>query len=216
MPTKPSFTCCVIVRNGANTLPRLFASLAEFSKRGGQICITDTGSTDGSADVVRSFGAEVTEVGERFMRTIDADLAAQINERFVVEGEEPIVKAGSRLFHFADARNYCAGLSANDWVCWADADEAFTALDLDKIEEIIANPDLDQLEYDFVFAHGPDGTSTGMAFTQSKWYRRSRMYWTGAVHELVTPLPDAPPRREGAGPNRTFVPPNIFHLEHWQ
>jgi glycosyltransferase involved in cell wall biosynthesis len=190
-------------------------SLAAFQACGGRVVVVDTGSSDNSVEVFRARGAEVTEVDERFMRTIDADLADSINQRFVDGGEPPIVQDGSRLFDFAAARNFCASLATNDWVCWADADEAFTALDLDKIAEIIADPRLEHLEYDFVFAHNPDGVTPAVAFTQSKFYRRSRIEWRGAVHEVITPIPNIPPRQED-GPNHLFVQPNIFHLEHWQ
>jgi len=195
---KPSFDVCVITKNGARTMPRLAASLSEFLKRGGTWIVCDTGSTDGAADVARSLGAQVTEVGERFIRTIDADLAKSINERFVVDGEEPIVQDGSRLFDFAAARNFTAGMATNDWVSWADDDEAFTTLDLDKIEEIIADPGLAHCEYDFCFAHDPSGRPA-ILFVQSKMYRHRgdldkdgkpcrRMRWRGIVHEVLEPF----------------------------
>jgi len=214
--TPPSFTACCISKNGAKTLPRLAKSLEPFLQRSGQFVLVDTGSDDGTPDVARSLGAEVTEVGDRFMKTIDAELAAKINARFVVDGEKPIVEPGSRLFHFAEARNFCADLARNDWVFWVDDDEAFTVLNLDEIEKIIARPGLDHCEYDFVFAHAPDGVTPALQFTQSKSYRRSRMFWTGAVHELVTARPDAPPRVDD-GPNRVYLDPvKVFRLEHWQ
>lgn len=191
----PKFSVCVICKNMARTIPRLAASISEFLQRGGQWVLVDTGSTDGSADVARSLGAEVTEVGERFMITIDAELAQKINERFVVGDEQPIVQPGSRLFDFASARNFGASLAVNDWVSWADADEAFTTLDIDKINEIISDPELVHLEYEFCFAHDAMGNAA-VQFVQSKFYRHigeldangkptKRMRWAGAVHEIL-------------------------------
>jgi glycosyltransferase involved in cell wall biosynthesis len=197
--TPPAFSVCVISKNGAKTLPRLAESLKEFLARGGEWLLCDTGSTDGTPEVARSLGATVYEAGERFMKTIDAELAAKINQRFVVEGEAPIVQPGSRLFHFADARNYAAGLATNDWVCWADSDEAFTKLDIDKMNAIIADPELMHLEYEFVFAWaqqmnpgdpGYPGPSA-IQFIQSKMHRAKPgkggryMRWTGAIHEVL-------------------------------
>lgn len=214
--TPPTFSVTCISKNGAKTLPRLAESLKEFLARGGEWVLCDTSSTDGTPDVARSLGATVYEAGERFMRTIDAELATKINQRFVVDGEKPIVEPGSRLFHFADARNYAAGLATNDWVFWVDDDEAFTVLNLDEIDKIIARPGLEHCEYDFVFAHAADGVTPALQFTQSKSYRRSRMFWTGAVHELVTPIPGVPPRVDD-GPNRVYLDPaKVFRLEHWQ
>jgi glycosyltransferase involved in cell wall biosynthesis/predicted O-methyltransferase YrrM len=213
MASRPNFTVCVIVKNGANTLPRLAKSLEQFLKRGGQWICVDTGSTDATVEVARSLGASVTEVRDRFMRTIDAFLASKINKRFVAEGDHAIVQMDSRLFHFAEARNFAASIARTDWVCWADADEAFTALDIDKIEKIIANPDLEHVEYDFVYAHHADGVTPAMNFTQSKMYRQSRFCWLGACHEVIFRFAGELP----AGVvNRQFIPPDILHLEHWQ
>jgi len=194
----PLFDILCIVRNGANTLPRLFKSLKEFQSRGGLVIVVDTGSSDDSPEVARSFGAEVTEVGERFMRTIDPVRADEINDQFVVGDEAPIVQAGSRLFHFANARNFAASLAHQDWVCWVDSDEAFVTLDIDKINAVIADPEVVHLEYSFCYAWkqqmnvgdpGYPGESA-VEFIQSKMYRRcgepgKRMRWRGIVHEVV-------------------------------
>ena len=42
---EPRFSVVTIVRNEANRLPRLLASLAEFRERGGEVVVLDTGST---------------------------------------------------------------------------------------------------------------------------------------------------------------------------
>ena len=208
--TKPSFTVCCIVRNGARTLPRLFESLDEFRRRDGEIVVMDTGSRDQSVMVARSFGADVTAAGERFMRTLTTEEAKAINERFVVDNEAPVVQPGSRLFNFSAARNACAALAKTDWVTWADSDEAFTKLDIDEIEKVIADPKASNLEYEFVFAHDPLGRPA-VQFIQSKMYRRSLMQWTRIVHEVLGPLPG-----EAEGRERRYLPPNIFFLEHYQ
>ena len=213
----PKFSICVICRNGAKTLPRLAKSIEPFLSRGGEWVVCDTGSTDGSVDVARSLGAKVTEVGERFIRTIDADLAGGINARFVVFGEEPIVQAGSRLFDFAKARNFTASLALNDWACWADSDEAFVNLDIDKLNEATSDPDALHLAYDFCYAwkcqmnpgeFGYPG-DPAVLFTQSKMHRHrdgvredgsstGHMEWRGIVHEVLAPV-GVPGRKLGRG-----------------
>jgi glycosyltransferase involved in cell wall biosynthesis len=52
----PSLGLAMIVKNGAKTLPECLASVAGVMH---QVIIADTGSTDGSAQLAREFGAEV-------------------------------------------------------------------------------------------------------------------------------------------------------------
>jgi len=184
---KPSFSVVMIGKNEARTLPRLLASLKEFQERGGEVVYTDTNSTDGSPDVARSLGCVVFEEGDRFVSTIDAETAKAINGRFVVEGEEPVVKGGDTLFDFSAARNCAAAHASNDWVSFADCDEAFTVLDLDKIEKVIADQEVTQCEYYFTFAHDSQGRPS-LEFIQSKMYNRTKLAWTNMCHEVLAPL----------------------------
>lgn len=199
---KPLWSTVVIARNEEKTLPRLLASLNEFKARGGTVVVLDTGSTDRTVAVATELGALVSEVGDKFRHEIDQDLADKINERFVVE-EAPIVKAGDHYFHFADARNMAASLAPCDMISMADADEAFTKLDIDGINAIIGAGKT-QFEYNFIFAHNADG-SPAVQFTQSKFYDRRSLHWNNAVHEVLA----------GEG-NRHFLGQELFKLEHWQ
>lgn len=198
----PIFSSVVIAKNEAKTLPKLAASLKEFMDAGGEVLVLDTGSTDGTADIARSLGCTVHEVGDQFRHDIDEESAHNINERFVVD-EAPIVKAGDHYFHFADARNMAASLAKNDMISMADADEAFTRLDVDGINALITAGKT-QFEYNFIFSHNPDG-SPSIQFTQSKFYDRRTMHWNNAVHEVLA----------GSG-ERAFLTPDLFKLEHWQ
>ena len=216
---KPLFDVCVIMRNSAKTLPRLFASLVDFQARGGVVTIVDTGSTDDSVAVARAHGAVVTEAGERFIHVIDVETAKAINDRFIVQGEEPVVQAGNRYFHFAEARNFCLDLATNDWVTWVDSDEAFVRLDIDKINEAMSNPEISLLEYNFCYAWQRPPEAPGdlgipaLEFVQAKTHRRLRMNWgTLPVHELITALPNPAP----GGLGRAFLPKESFYLGHWQ
>src|SRR5258706_440733 len=112
--TKPLFSCVLIARCEEKTLPRMLASLEAFRERGGNIVVCDTGSTDKTAQIARDMGCLVEEVGDRFRTTISEEQAKAINDKFVVNGEEPVVKAGDSLFDFASARNYAATLAEND------------------------------------------------------------------------------------------------------
>lgn len=198
-----NFSVCVIAKNEAKTLPRLVESLKEFQSRGGVIIVLDTGSTDGTPEIARSLGCQVEEVGERFITVIDKELADKINDRFLVDGELPIVNQGDKLFDYSGARNYLATLSPTDMIAMPDCDEVFTKFDIDKIEQAIKDG-AEQLEYNFVFSHDEFGNEA-IKFLHSKFYNRTKAKWVGIVHEVLS-----------GDVKRRFLDENIIKLEHWQ
>ena len=48
-----NFSVVMIAKNEVKTLPRMFRSLREFQARGGKIVILDTGSTDGTLEILK-------------------------------------------------------------------------------------------------------------------------------------------------------------------
>jgi glycosyltransferase involved in cell wall biosynthesis len=201
--TPPKFSIVMIAKNEAHTLPRCMDSLKEFRERGGEIILCDTGSTDSTAEIARSFGCKVTEVGEKFITIIDKKLSEEINERFVVDGEEPIVKKGNRLFDFGSARNYATSLATNDMICTLDVDEAYSMLNIDKLNELI-DEGYGQFEYQFIFAHDSYGRPS-IQFVQSKFFDRRKIQWSGIVHEVL-----------GGVAKRLLLGTDTILLEHWQ
>ena len=123
------FSFALIARNEANTLPRLVKSLEKYMAAGGEIVLLDTGSTDGTAEVARSLGVKVTEVGDKYRHVIDAEMANAINARFLAEGEYTLVNSETLILISALARNHAASLASNDMVSFVDADEVLKGLD---------------------------------------------------------------------------------------
>lgn len=203
-----NFSFALIARNESKTLPRLIESLAEFQKRGGKIVVLDTGSTDNTAEVARNLGCDVYEVGDMFRKTIDEELAKNINEKFVVDGEDPIVEAGQTLFDFASARNYVAELAPTDMIATPDCDEIRTKLDIDVICKLI-DEGAEQFEYQFVFAHDLEGKPV-IQFMHSKFYNRKKMHRVGIIHEVLQVTGG------GYDVKRVYVDENVAKLEHYQ
>jgi glycosyltransferase involved in cell wall biosynthesis len=198
-----NFSIVMIAKNESKTLPRLMKSLHEYLNRGGKVYLLDTGSTDGTPDLARSLGCFVEEVGTKYMVTIDELLANDINNRFIVDNELPIVQPNDKLFDFASARNHSASLSHTDMVATMDCDEAYSVLNIEAIENFIASG-IEQFEYNFVFSHDQFGNEA-IKFIQSKFYDRRKMKWTGLVHEVLS-----------GTANRILVDESIIKLEHWQ
>jgi tetratricopeptide (TPR) repeat protein len=200
---KPLFDIVCIAKNEARTLPRMMSSLKEYLDRGGKVFLLDTGSTDGTPELARSLGCNVFEVGAKFITTIDDKLAKEINDRFIVEGEAPIVKGGDTLFDFASARNYIASLAEQNMICTLDCDEAYSVFNIDALNELIEKG-FEQFEYSFCFAHNQWGQPQ-IEFIQSKFYDRRKMQWEGIVHEVLQ-----------GDAKRILIKKSIIYLEHWQ
>jgi len=180
-----NFSIVLIAKNEQETLPHLFNSLKEFKKRGGECILVDTGSTDNTVKVAQQFGCIVKSVGDKFLRTITN--ADEINKRFIVRGEKPVLKNGDKLFDFASARNYAAKMASNDWIFSPDCDEVLTSFNLNEIEKVISDPNMDRLEYNFIFSHDIYN-NPAIKFMHSKFYRRDKLCWGGIVHETLSPI----------------------------
>jgi len=198
-----NFSICLIAKNEAGTLPRLFDSLKPFKERGGEVVLIDTGSTDDTAKIARNYGCVVEEVGDRFIKVVDEYQAAKINHKFVGDDEQLVVKTGDRIFDFSSARNYSASLASNDMISNQDCDEAYTVLDIDRIQGLIKQG-YEQFEYNFVFSHDQFG-GEAIKFVQCKFYDRRKLKWVGIIHEVL----------QGSA-NRTLLDESIIKLEHWQ
>lgn len=201
--SKPKFSLALIARNESETLLRLVESLKEFQERGGDIWILDTGSTDNTIEVAKSLGCHVEAVGDKFRITIDEDLAKKINDKFVIEGEEPVVKPGDSLFDFASARNYIAEFPDCNIVATPDCDEIYTKFDIDKLNEVIDNG-AEQLEYEFVFSHDHLGNPL-TKFRHCKFYDRRKLKWKGVIHEVLV-----------GKANKIYLGEDVIKLEHYQ
>ena len=203
---KPRLSVAMVAKNAARTYKPLFSSLREFVKRGGDCVLVDTGSTDSTPTIYRAFGFRVYEVGDKFQIKVPDDIREKVNAEAVALGDPPIIDEGATLFHFANARNYAASLAENDWIMNPDADEAFTTLDIDAVEDAFGVAG--RFQYDFVFSHNADGTPHLSFVTDTRLSNRLDWRWKGAVHETNEPLHDKA--------KMIYLPPHVLKLEHWQ
>jgi glycosyltransferase involved in cell wall biosynthesis len=201
--SEPLFSVVLISRNESKTLPRMVASLKDFRERGGEVILVDTGSSDGTAEIAETLGCKVHRVGERFLTILSKKQADAINKQFVKGGEEKVVAEGDRIFDYSSARNFAASLAKNNVVAMPDCDEIYTALDIDAINENILSG-VEQLEYDFVYAHDEQGREA-VKFRHCKFYDRRKLHWVGIIHEILA-----------GSAERQYFSPAVIKLEHWQ
>ena len=164
----------------------------------------DTGSTDGTPDVARAAGCRVYEEGDRFRYVCDDEKAKAINDKFVVGDEPPIIHGGDSFFAFAEARNFAMACAPTDFVCTPDCDEAWTVLNIDRINELIEQG-YEKMLVDFVYAHNADGTPAVAFANDCRFADRRKVKWVGIIHET-----------QFGNPKMTRLTKDVAYLEHWQ
>lgn len=197
------FSFVLIARNEEKTLPRFLESIKYFLDNWWECIIVDTWSTDNTVQIARKLWAKVFEEWERFRITIDEKKAQEINNHFIIQWEEPVVKTGQYLFDFASARNYASFLSTNDFIFSPDCDEIWTNFNYEQINFFIKEW-IEQFEYQFVFSHD-EYWNPAIQFIHSKAFDRRKLQWKWIIHEILQW--DA---------NRRYVWEDILKLEHYQ
>lgn len=205
--TKPKFSVSCIMRNEASHLASFLEPLNEFLHSGGDLCVLDTGSEDGTQQILHDAGARVTQIAndEGFDRylipslyiTISPELAQAINDEFIEPPDEPIALAGTKLFDFSTARNLSAGLALNDMLFIIDADEKAVRLDIGAINAMI-DQGYEDLACDYVTV--PQESHVMMPH---RWLDRRKFHFEGVVHELIV----------GEG-KKGQLPPAACSIEH--
>jgi len=204
---KPRFSVVLIAKNEEKSLPNLLASLQEFRDRGGEIILVDTGSSDKTTLIARRPGVQVFCEGDRFHHTIDEKLADKINYTFIVDGEEPIVKAGDSYFDFGESRAYAMSLARNDWVLCPGCDEVFKKIDIDRIHGFM-DAGNSQLRFDYIWSQNPDGTPKVRFYRDAYLFDRTKWHWIGCIHETVT--------ENKPGEKWVNLPEDVALVEHHQ
>ncbi len=182
-PRTPRFSVVTIVRNEADRLPRLLASLAEFRSRGGEVLVLDTGSDDGTPEVAAAAGCRVVIEPRRFGSRLTERQAGRINKRFCREGEGPFATAGERLFHFAKARAHAASLAMNDFQFAVDGSDVVEAMDIDFLDATARSKHPPILHFETRML-----TSAGWTLEIRDYlYDRRLAEWRGRSHNFLAP-----------------------------
>ena len=178
LQSAPRFSIVILTRNEERRLPRLLDDLREFSDRGGDVVVVDSGSTDNTLAIAKRAGCRVETVNDRFDSLLDSAQAAEIERRFARAGEGPLVMAGQRLFHFGEAREYAGGLAANSFVLQIDASDEVPALDIDEFDMWIGSQGVHAFEYNQRYGN--------VGLRIARFYDRSQYHWEGRVHEILS------------------------------
>lgn len=188
------FSVALIAKNEEKTLPRLLESLKGIE----DIVLVDTGSTDKTIEVAKSFGVKVFE--QRFDIVITEEMKEKID---ILIGDNEI-KVGDTAFNFAEARNWISQRAKNDMIFMPDCDE-IVEWKLDEVEKLL-DKGIDRLAYKFTFSFDSEGRPL-IEFTHSKFYNRNKLYWVRNIHEVLA-------SKDGKPCNEKWT--DLIYLKHYQ
>ena len=158
VPGGPSVGLALIVKNEADNLPTLLASIEGAFD---QVALLDTGSTDQTKSVFRKWAKAEKETNPDFHYVVD-------DYRWIDD--------------FADARNTADGLLNTDWFCWADADDEILGAQNLRALAAQASDDVAAFVCGYDYARDQNG-NCACYLRRERLVRAGAGRWTGQVHE---------------------------------
>lgn len=147
---------CIIVKNEVQHLDKLLEVATPLLA---QIVIVDTGSTDGTVEMVQRWKKTSLNVELHYFKWID---------------------------DFAAARNFSFYLAKQDYILWLDADDFVEASALENfLLHVQSKPTVECWTLDYIYSTLPDG-SPWSTLTRERLIKRScNPKWLGAIHECI-------------------------------
>lgn len=145
---------CMICKNEISNLGILLDQVCPVLE---QVVIVDTGSTDGTLELIKEKQIQYPN--------LELHHFAWIKD-------------------FSAARNYSFSFAKNSWTLWVDADDQIDPKDLKHFKDNYLNdPNVDCWILDYIYASFPDGTPQ-MVLGRERFIRtNSNAQWHGAIHE---------------------------------
>jgi glycosyltransferase involved in cell wall biosynthesis len=138
----PTISVCMMVKNEEKNLPRILDSINDL-KLADELMIFDTGSTDKTVEVARSYGAKMVEV-------------ENVDDYFVD------TKWGKKI-NFSKARNRSFADAKSDWLLLVDADEQLV-----ESEEVKLNTPVHLALKRFLRDLKPDNSAVALIFVDKQ------------------------------------------------
>jgi glycosyltransferase involved in cell wall biosynthesis len=162
MSRTPKISVCMMVKNEAKNLPRLLDSVVKMGLDD-EICIFDTGSSDNTLEICKSYNAKMIELNE-------GETLADYYEK---------TEFGD-MINFSKARNKSMSTASGDWLLLLDADESLegSAKELRKF--------LRQLPAEYVaialLFKDMQSENEHVRFPPPRIYRKGEVHFESIVH----------------------------------
>ncbi len=176
---QPFIAVCMILRNAAETLDALLASIEGAFN---EVVIVDTGSTDSTRDKVLAWAKAHGVVWT------PGDVKAEVGT--FADGTRLVLSTFDWVDDFARARNYAFGLASAKWRGYLDADDTFPraqrlAPTIRRTEEVSPQTNCIALPYDYA-----GGELMQDKFRFVRW--QDGWTWQDEIHEYLVRNPPGP------------------------
>lgn len=159
-----------VMKNEEDNIGRMLSSTMPWVDKA---IIIDTGSTDKSVEIAKNFGAEVIEVGDRFVHSL--------------------YKGGEPIFQFDEAKNFALDQLDTDFFIWADADD--TLENGQNLRKLVAEMDEKSIHAFYCrYLYWVDFDKQGNIRSINIEHLRERIIkndktfkWIGKLHETLIP-----------------------------
>ncbi len=176
------FSIGLIVKNEEYTLPKLYENIKEFINNGGEVVLLDTGSTDNTVHLAKSYGFKTYIAQRSFMETLSGKSIKMLKKLHIEEDESEransLFKDDHTYFNFGMARNELHKYVTNDILIQIDGSDTVPVFDFEYINDLIVNEGIRRFEYTQIY--GP------VELTISRFYDKNVDVWEGRTHEILT------------------------------
>ncbi len=175
------FSIGLIVKNEEYTLPKLYEHIKEFVNNGGEVVLLDTGSTDNTVHIAKSYGFKTYIAQRSFMETLSPKSIKILKKLHIEEDEEErsnaLFKDDHTYFNFGKARNELHKYVTNDILIQIDGSDTVPIFDFEYINTQIKNG---THRFEYTQIYGP------VELTISRFYDKNIDIWEGRTHEILT------------------------------
>lgn len=149
---------CMICKNEKSNIAGLLDDVCPVLE---EVHITDTGSTDGTLEILLEKQKQYPNLSIHHYVWTD---------------------------HFSEARNYSFTFAGNvDWIFWVDSDDRINQQSLKIFKDnILDNPNIDCWLLPYIYSKYPDGSPQTLLTRERFLRKRSSPTWIGAIHETIS------------------------------
>jgi glycosyltransferase involved in cell wall biosynthesis len=182
----------LLTKNCARSLADTLESLKSFILPSDEVICVDTGSTDDTVSVARSFGARVYEHPELNVPGMLDLVKKHLPEHYTKCAEDPQFTNGF-IADFSAARTLCDSYAKNDLTFWLDSDDILVGGGALRAQaaEYFDKPENSVLFMAYDYSFDEDGRCSTVLWRE-RILRRSLYKWAGVCHESKIPINGRP------------------------